>query len=213
MNSSSVKNQYALIFSMVLLAGCTGTGKYIEDPQLNIIGSPISSREAINSLFKEIPTPYTINLCEADLTSKTCITDDGGISASGIGGIGLPLFLDMDGIVVSEASQIDNQITFKSKINTDINKIPPWCGNVEGNINVKENSMAGLTLSNFYCNWAVIGNVLTNVDLSIDNINLRSQSFTGYYKISFYGTGNGVGSGYYKAVITPQSSADNTQLD
>jgi hypothetical protein len=59
-------------------------------------------------------------------------------------------------------------------------------------------------LRNFYCNWLVIGNVVVNADLSIDNVNLKDRVFTGFYKVTFHGTGNAAGSGYYKAVIVPR---------
>jgi hypothetical protein len=55
---------------------------------------------------------------------------------------------------------------------------------------------------NFYCNWVAVGNVIVNADFSIDNINLKDRVFTGFYKVTFHGTGNAGGSGYYKAVIT-----------
>ncbi len=64
-------------------------------------------------------------------------------------------------------------------------------------------------MSDFYCNWAGIGNVLTNIDLSIDSINTADKTFTGFYKISFYGTGNATGSGSFKAAVVPQNTSTN----
>ncbi len=61
-----------------------------------------------------------------------------------------------------------------------------------------------MQLGGFYCNWVVIGNVIVNADLSIDTINLKNKVFTGFYKVTFHGTGNAAGSGYYKAVILPR---------
>lgn len=211
MNATAQFSTVAYICFTILVSGCSGTANYIAEPQLKIIGTPKPVRQSINDLFNTIPTPYTIMLCEADVTNKACLKNDDGISASGIGGLGLPLFMDMDGMDISETSMVDAQLTLKAKLNADINKIPPWCGNVEGKVNIKQNRTASMELSNFYCNWAVIGNVLTNVDLSIDTIDPQANSFTGYYKISFYGTGQGVGSGYYKAVIRPQPSTENTK--
>jgi hypothetical protein len=56
----------------------------------------------------------------------------------------------------------------------------------------------------FYCNWVVVGNVLVNADLSIDQISLKDKVFTGFYKVTFHGTGNAAGAGYYRAVIGPK---------
>jgi hypothetical protein len=52
----------------------------------------------------------------------------------------------------------------------------------------------------------VVGNVLATADLSIDRIDLKNKTFTGYYRLTFHGTGNVAGSGYYKAVITPRTT-------
>ena len=193
-----------LTVTFSMLAACSGTGKYIEQPELNIIGSQKTKRETVNELFSE-KQPYIIQLCEADPAGKNCIQDDGGISASGIGGIGLPLFMDMTGIEVNNLQTEDDAWTFDSKLDAAINKIPSWCGTVDGKITMKSESEAGIAISNFFCNWAVIGNVITNVDLSIDSISSTDRTFTGYYKITFIGTGNSVGSGYYKAVIVPKT--------
>jgi hypothetical protein len=201
--------KYAFILVATLLNACSGTGKYIEQPELNIIGSQKTNRETVNALFSE-KQPYIIQLCEAEPAGKNCIQDDGGISASGIGGIGLPLFMDMTGIEVNNLKTEDEAWTFDSKLDAAINKIPPWCGTVDGKITMKSDSAAGIAIANFFCNWAVIGNVITNVDLSIDSINIADRTFTGYYKITFIGTGNGVDSGYYKAVIVPK--ADQSKL-
>jgi hypothetical protein len=59
--------------------------------------------------------------------------------------------------------------------------------------------------SNTSTNWVVVGNVLVNTDLSIDNISLKDKVFTGFYKVTFHGTGNAAGSGYYRAVIVPKN--------
>jgi hypothetical protein len=66
---------------------------------------------------------------------------------------------------------------------------------------VRENDTISVELPNFFCNWMAIGNVVVNADLSIDNIDLKTRTFTGYYKITFHGTGNASGSGYYRAAI------------
>jgi len=72
----------------------------------------------------------------------------------------------------------------------------------------RDNNTASVELSNFYCNWMVIGNAITNADFSIETISLEERTFTGFYKLTFYGTGNVTGSGYYK----PCSSQRKTEV-
>ncbi len=88
--------------------------------------------------------------------------------------------------------------------------MPPLCGTIDGTIASRPNGTASLELSNFYCNWAVIGNVISNVKLSIDDINVSDRSFTGYYRIAFYGTGNATGSGYFKAQLVDRKPPNQT---
>ncbi|MEO1237890.1 MAG: hypothetical protein AAFX76_13985 [Planctomycetota bacterium] len=56
-----------------------------------------------------------------------------------------------------------------------------------------------LKVEPFYANWAVIGNVIAGAKLSFDQLDMRGRTFTGYYQVSFFGTGNAAGSGYYRA--------------
>ncbi len=196
------------VLLIALLAGCSGTWNYVDKPVLTIIGTQKSVHDAINGLFTLVTAPFKITLCEADKINKSCIKEDGGISARGIGGIGLPLFMDMKGIDISKIAAEDDHWTFNSTLDAQINEIPTWCGNVSGEITTHENQTAHIEQANFYCNWAVIGNVLTNIDLAIDSINTTDNSFTGYYKISFIGTGNGAGSGYFKASVVSKSQSN-----
>ena len=80
------------------------------------------------------------------------------------------------------------------------------CKTAHGQILLRDNDTITLQLRNFYCNWVVIGNVLVNADFSIDRIDPHAKVFTGFYKITFHGTGNAAGSGYYRAVILPAES-------
>ena len=159
----------------------------------------------MQSLFLDPQQNYRIQLCEADANTKECLKDGSGISAKGVGGVFLPLFMDMKGIEVSKAKMVSSHIAITSKLDAQINTIAPWCGTVDGKI-TNDNNSAVMALSDFYCNWAGIGNVLTNIDLSIDSINPADKTFTGFYKISFYGTGNATGSGSFKATILPSTT-------
>jgi hypothetical protein len=200
-------NLSLLLLPITLLPGCSGTWNYVDKPGLTIVGTDTPARDAVGGLFTRLNAPFKITLCEADKISKNCLKNEGGISARGFGGIGLPLFLDMTGIELSKIAAEDDIWVFDSTLDAQINEIPTWCGNVSGEISTENNQNAHIEQANFYCNWAVIGNVLTNIDLAIETINSTENSFTGYYKISFIGTGNGAGSGYFKASVVPTEQA------
>lgn len=200
--------KWFLLTFMIILSSCGGKGPYIENPKITIFGQSTNIQEAMNSLFFSEGKRYRIQLCEADANTKQCINNGSGISAIGIGGIFLPLIMDMKGIEVSHSKLSDNQIIIKTKLDAKINKISPWCGIVKGKI-VSDNASVKINLSNFYCNWAVIGNVLTNINLSIDSIDTTARTFSGFYKISFYGTGNATGSGFFKASIINNNNIIN----
>ena len=52
-----------------------------------------------------------------------------------------------------------------------------------------------------FCNWLVIGNVISNLKPSFDWDDPASRTFGGRYTIKFIGTGNGSGSGIYSAKV------------
>ncbi|MEM0895358.1 MAG: hypothetical protein AAGJ79_00630 [Verrucomicrobiota bacterium] len=184
---------------MIFTSNCA-TKNYVAEPKLSVAGSK-SAREAVDILFGQTPPPFTIQLCEADPSIRRCSPGKGGISAAGLGGIALPLVLDVTGIEVLEVQKDARGYSFTSRVDSKVNKIPPVCGKVKGRIIVSDSGTAVIKLSNFYCNWAVIGNVVTNLKLSLDSIDPKSRTFTGYYSLKFNGTGNAAGSGYYRAVV------------
>jgi hypothetical protein len=192
----------SLIFLGVsALASCSGTGRYIDSPVLRVQDAQAMPDVAVSRLFLSQPGPYAIVFCDADQATGECIAGKGGLSATGVGGFFLPLIMDLSGIEVSEAALGNEGIDLKTRLVATVSEIAPTCGNVDGRVIMRATNIANLELSDFYCNWMAIGNVITNIKLSIDNIRLNEQSFTGFYSISLYGTGNANGSGYYKAVL------------
>ena len=143
---------------------------------------------------------YTVELCEAETASKQCVKGDPGISAKGIGGLFLPLKLYVKGIAVHS---VDGS-SLKAAVESKVDAVTPLCGAVEIDIMTQQSSAASLHLKPFYCNWLAIGNVIVNAELSIDTISSKANVFTGYYKISFHGTGNALGSGYFRATLVPK---------
>jgi hypothetical protein len=192
---------------LLALTACGTTNRFVDQPHLTVVDEPQKdARQAMGELFGSMPTPFTVKLCEADPSSKECTKEAKGISATGVGGIFLPLHLYVKGIDVKRQQQSVDQLAFDASLHVTVDAISPLCGTVGGKIVFRENNTANVLLRNFYCNWMVIGNVIVNADLSIDSINLKDKVVTGFYKLTFHGTGNAAGSGYYKAVLAPKNT-------
>jgi hypothetical protein len=113
----------------------------------------------------------------------------------------------MSGMTVSQQIPSDTGWAIDASVQSKVDAIPPLCKTAHGQILLRDNDTITVRLRNFYCNWVVIGNVLVNADFSIDRIDPHTKAFTGFYKITFHGTGNATGSGYYRAVISPADVA------
>jgi hypothetical protein len=191
----------AFVLAISALTACGTTRHFVAQPPLMIDGAAQPTGAAVPAFFAS-REPYTIELCEAELSSKQCVAGNHGISAQGVGGLFLPLKLYVKGIAVRSA----DGSTLKGTVDSKVDAVTPICGAVEVEIVTSQSSAASLHLKPFYCNWLAIGNVIVNAELSIDSIAVKENVFSGYYKISFHGTGNALGSGYYKAAITPKQS-------
>lgn len=196
-----------LFLGVGALASCGGTARYIDSPVLRLQDGVSTPTEAVSGLFLQHTGPYTIVLCDADPATGTCLESSTGLSAIGVGGIFLPLIMDLSGIKVNNAELVEETIRLKTRLVSTVNKIAPNCGDVAGKINIRTGNIVDIELTNFYCNWIAIGNVVTNIKLSIDGISLKEQSFTGFYSVSLRGTGNANGSGYYKALVVSNRQA------
>jgi len=187
---------------LLALAACGTTRRFVDQPPLTIDEPEKDARQAAADIFGS-STPYGVALCEADSSSKECKEGNDGIIATGVGGLFLPLTLHVTGMMVSNQNQSADGWAFDASFQSKVDAISPLCRTAHGRIVSRDNKTLSVHLGNFYCNWVVIGNVVVNADLSIDTINLKDKVFTGFYKVTFHGTGNAAGSGYYKAVISP----------
>ncbi len=211
-----IYKQLLVLCSALLLSACGGTGKFIDQPQLSVVGATaptVQPTQVVRQIFSETDLPYRISFCEADPVTKACPNENAKPSATGIGGIFLPLVMELRAIEVVELLRDNDNFTFKARLDSPVNQIPPACGTVEGVVDSPSPESATIKISNFYCNWAAIGNVVTNMTFSIDSIDLNTSIFTGYYKLSFYGTGNASGSGYYRAVVASIDETGKLQVD
>ena len=193
-----------LTLALSVLAACGTTRHFVEQPPLTVDDPQKNARQAAANLF-DVAAPYTVTLCEADPVSKECKEGNAGIMATGVGGLLLPLRLHMTALSVSKQNQAADGWAIDASVRSKVDAIPPLCQTAHGQIVARENDTISVRLQHFYCNWVVVGNVLVNTDLSIDNISLKDKVFTGFYKVTFHGTGNATGSGYYRAVIVPQN--------
>jgi hypothetical protein len=201
---ASARHYIASGLSLLALAACGTTRRFVDQPRVTIDEPERDARQAAADLF-DSSTPYTVALCEADPSSKDCKKGNVGITASGVGGLFFPLTLHVTGMVVSKQSQSVDGWAIDAAFQSKVDAISPLCRTAHGQIVSRDNHTLSVQLRNFYCNWVVIGNVVVNTDLSIDNINLKNKVFTGFYKVTFHGTGNAAGSGYYKAVVLPKA--------
>lgn len=192
-----------LTLTLSVLTGCGTTRHFVEQPLLTVDDPRQSARQAAANLF-DLALPYTVTLCEADPASKKCKEGNAGIAAQGVGGLLLPLRLHVTELTVSKQSQVGDSWAIDASVRSKVDAISPLCQTAHGQIVSRENNTISVQLEHFYCNWVVVGNVLVNTDLSIDNISLKDKVFTGFYKVTFHGTGNAAGSGYYRAVIVPK---------
>jgi len=189
--------------SLLALAACGTTHRFVEQPALTIDGTEKDARQAAVDLF-DLATPYTVRLCDADPSSKQCKQANEGITATGVGGLLLPLTLHVTAMVISKQSRSVDGWAIDASFQSKVDAISPLCQISHGQILPGFNNTLSVRLGSFYCNWVVIGNAIASVELSIDSIDVKDRFFTGFYKMTFHGTGNAAGSGYYKAVILPR---------
>ena len=200
-----MRNYLASVIIMATLTACGTTTRFVDQPQLTIDGAGRDVHQATADLF-DASTPYTIRLCEADPVSKRCNKGSSGIRAHGVGGLLLPLALYISGMTVSKQTPSDEGWAIDTSFHSKVDTIAPLCRTAHGQILLRSNNTVSVKINSFYCNWALVGNVLVTADLSLDQVNIQEKAFTGFYKVSFHGTGNAAGSGYYRAEIVPSTT-------
>lgn len=205
---TNLTRNVSITLSFVVLGACGTTRRFVDQPPLAIDETQKDARQAVSELFAS-GTPYTVKLCEADPSSRQCKPEGKGITATGVGGLVLPLTLHVRGLTVSRETQALDGWAFEASLDARVDAISPLCGTVRGKIVSRDNNTASVQLRNFYCNWVAVGNVIVNADLSIASIDLKDRQFTGFYRVTFHGTGNAAGSGYYKATIIPRGQSSS----
>ena len=208
-------NRYCFVlpnFVLLTLSACGTTHRFVDEPQLTVAGADKTVHQATTELFAGV-TPYKVSLCEADPISKDCKKGSDGVRANGVGGLFIPLVLNVSGMTVSRQIPSDAGWAIDAAVQSRADAIPPLCRTAHGRILLRDNNTITVQLRNFYCNWVVVGNVVVNADFSIDHIDSQNKVFNGFYKITFHGTGNAAGSGYYRAVILSGGSKEAGRTD
>ncbi len=188
------------------LAACGTTRHYVEHTALTVVPPSATARGAVAAVFSG-STPFYLSLCNASRSTKECLPGDSGITARGVGGLFLPLNLHVRGIRVSAVHQTTDGTTFLGAFDSKVDAIAPLCGSSRVQAVYGDDGSLALRFGKFYCNWALVGNVIVDADFSIDSVSVRDRTLTGFYRITFHGTGNAAGSGYFRASIEPVASA------
>ena len=158
---------------------------------------------ALQSLLERPNAERTYTLCEAEPETGACADVEDGLSAIGLGGYALPLYMELSAVTVDEVDRAGDGWSFRSRFRSRVNGIPPLCFRSTAEVTLNSAGSANIVFGRFFCNWAVIGNVFAGMKLSVNRVDLSTQSFAGYYSLYFNGTGNAGGSGYYRATPLP----------
>jgi len=183
-------NKLTLFTLSLALSGCA----QLPAIDAEMRDSATASRESVSAwvppLLRE-PESTRLRICDVDAPRELCSETDRGLAAVGLGGLFLPLKVSLPQMTVT-AEQVALQV--------DINGIDAKC--TTGALALNAN-LGLLEVGRVYCNWFVIGNVVSGLKLTLDWDDPASGSFGGRYRMRFIGTGNGSGSGIYTAQVQP----------
>lgn len=200
----------AALLVALSVTGCGTTRHYVDHPALTVVPPSATARGAVAAIFSG-STPLYLSLCNASRSTRECLPGDSGLTARGVGGLFLPLKLHVRGIRVSAVQQTADGTTFRGAIDSKVDAIAPLCGASQVQALYGADGSLSLRFGKFYCNWALVGNVIVNADFAVDSISVGDRTLTGYYRITFHGTGNAAGSGYFRAAIAPAVTSASTR--
>jgi len=174
------KRLFLGVGAMLCLSGCAAnrlpeTGVALSGPQSTGNGL----EQAISALKPDANEIVRFSFCEADAKTGQCLEPTVGLTGYGLGGLFLPLLVRVDGFELrrDDATQGDGPIEIK--FSTNVNGISPLCERTDAEFEVLEGRVLRLGATPFYCNWVVIGNVVTQIEFGIDRVNTQSRSFSG----------------------------------
>lgn len=162
-----------LYASLCLLIGCA------------VMPAAPQSAQILRNVSADIPSGELL-FCTLRAPNTFCEPNSTGLSAIGLGGLFLPLDVQIISLKLGDDS---------AKVAIVVNDISAYC--LAGTPNLGTNS-ATIKLTGIYCNWLGIGNVFASLQLTIDSY-IDTDIYRGRYRIRFLGTGNGSGAGYFMA--------------
>ncbi len=163
--------------------------------------------QTIRTLAPRPNEAITYTLCEADPQTGLCLDPKVGLQAFGLGGLFLPLVMRVDGFELRGGPAAETLMApIDVEFSTSVNGIPPFCEGAAATFVATEEKSIRLSVDPLYCNWVVVGNVVTQFEFGIDRIDTTSRSFSGSYALQINGTGNAVGGGYFRADATGNAS-------
>lgn len=189
----------------MLLSGCASN--FSGKPELqsaatrptSLPDEPAPSRlqleAALDTLFTGSSSFYSF--CEASPAERQCVNPDDGLSGVGLGGLFLPLVFEVNSLEIAKAQRDGEAWRLASEFTASVNTVPPICSATDGLATIRGEGTVSIDFEAFYCNWLVIGNVVTKIDLFLDSIDPKGDSFSGAYAVQFNGTGNVFGTGYF----------------
>ena len=116
--------------SLAAVTACGTTSRFVDQPRLSIDESDKDARAAVGELF-ELTPPYSLTLGEADSSSKQCKKESRGITATGVGGLLLPLTLHVRGISVQRQTPSADGLAFDASLDAKVDAISPLCGTAD----------------------------------------------------------------------------------
>lgn len=194
----------AISLAALSLGACGTTRNYVDHPALTVVPPSENARGAVAAIFSG-NTPFYLSLCNASRSTRECLPGDSGITARGVGGLFLPLKLRVRGVRVNAVRQTATATSFDGAVDSKVDAIAPLCGSSRVQTVYGKDGSLSLRFGKFYCNWALVGNVIVSADFSIDSVSVADRTLTGFYRITFHGTGNAAGSGYFRASIEPDT--------
>jgi len=142
-----------------------------------------------NGLAKTTP------VCEANSNDQICSGEDIGmlVFAGPIPGRGAVKDLS----ILSVTDGLDGKsLKMRVQMRGTYDATPVLCSSADSTIKINEKGQAVFEIEGHYCNWAIIGNMMSTYYFVLDKVNTGTRKISAYYSIGITGTGNGSGSGY-----------------
>ena len=137
------------------------------------------------------------NLCSTEPGRFKCTGDAPHLKGKDFGL--MPVTLSVDAIELQNLSAGANGWAGNATLKLKVNGIDLWCrrGNISALINPA--GRVETSLDSTFCNWLLLGNAIIEMQLSIEELDLRTRSVACFYTLQAKGTTRAEASGYFMA--------------